>query len=224
MVKSWRIFPKLIEQWPFQNSYMFQWITTERKWPWQSAKAVTLYWQSTLFFYGNIGMVLNVWSPKWFIQARFLLALYFTRFRKYYCPHHSLFQYIYPNIHSNDKMSIMCLVCHNKYDLMSLNFMSTHRNACKVSNQPNIAGNVGSEGSRLLPHVTNVGQTQNKNNENSGQAGRYNRPEQLINLDCLQFDEKRANTCNGNQPKDVAQCRICKQIFLIDRIKLLTHR
>lgn len=152
---------------------------------------------------------------------------YLFCFRKYYCPSHSFFQYIYPK-GANDKMSVVCLICHNKYDEISLKFMTTHRNACKVApavaNQQNIVDNVGSEESRFHPQIANVGKPQNKKNDNRRQVWPSNRPEHLINLDCLQFDRKRGNIPNKNQTIDVAQCRLCKRNFLIDRIKLLTHR
>lgn len=139
-------------------------------------------------------------------------------------------------MNSSEKVAIRCLVCHAKFDTITLNFMASHRNSCKapqgVSSGPNLGNNSESEASRLPLQTTNHNQQTASKNANTcpaknTSADSANKSGFSVDLNSLQFTKRIVYTLlhvGGNQVKEIAECQLCKRIFIINHIKLLQHR
>lgn len=51
-------------------------------------------------------------------------------FRKFACSSRLLFKYNYPT-KIGDSLNVVCLVCHNQYNTLTMEFMKCHRRSCK---------------------------------------------------------------------------------------------
>lgn len=159
-------------------------------------------------------------------------------FRSCFCPAIYGFQWIFPK-DMVGKMAVGCLVCHNKYTTITVDFMKAHRSTCKKPHKEIVKQTIGNNSEPKLRSPLQVANTRNPtlmNKINISHAKNAKLPvmysvpttSKLVNLaidlDSLQFDKRRVAILNGNQSNDIARCRICKKFFVIDGIMLLKHR
>lgn len=132
--------------------------------------------------------------------------------RKFDCAHKWSFKYVYPT-DVGEKTKIACLVCQKKFDNVTLNFMKAHRVHCKQRIQ--LASVNSLQATDLSSQVVLNDQRPANNYSVSTTVP--------IDLDQMQFN-KFQFTLGGNRFHYGTQCRLCKEVFLCDTLKLLQHR
>lgn len=144
------------------------------------------------------------------------ISLLFTR--KFNCARKLCFKYIYPT-DTTEKTKVSCLVCQKLFETIEHNFMVKHHFNCinklhlNSVNRSQVAG-LPTTAKTIVP--SSQGAKQPACNYTVNTTSR-------IDLNQLQFDKFKfvlgGNTCNYG-----IKCRICKEVFRMDEMKLLQHR
>lgn len=132
--------------------------------------------------------------------------------RKNNCARKLSFKYVYPT-DAGEKTKVACLVCLKTFDNIALNFMTEHRFDCKKKIQLN---NVNSSQATALSSQVLSNDEQPSHNYTVSTT-------MPIDLNRLQFNQFRF-VLAGNKFHYGTQCRLCKDVFLMDTLKLLQHR
>lgn len=167
--------------------------------------------------YANIG-IWHVETLVWMhsFDEFYVLQHHYSHFhlfnRKFDCAHKLSFKFVYPS-NPAEKTKVACLVCQKKFDNVTYNFMVAHRYDChKKIQSPNVNS---SQVAALSSHVV-LNDQRPANNYSVGTT-------MPINLNQLQFNKFRFQL-GGNEFHFGVQCRLCKEVFVMDTLKLLQHR
>lgn len=155
--------------------------------------------------------------------------------RKISCAFNLLFKYVYPT-DAADRIKVECLVCQKTFETISFNHMELHRFECK---KKTLSGNITSRQvltlqtnniHHELPPATKAASTSQvvSNNEpptssNHTVSTTTTAAAAAVDLNHLQYDKFRF-VLGGNKFHFGTQCRLCKEVFLMDTLKLLHHR